>query len=64
MAEAAIPDLVPEHRWWMRPFRMGYCPACGMPWAASMWTMSAIGYPMHYAMVHLRIPVFRRLGDD
>lgn len=55
-----LPDPVPDRRWWIRLVRAGYCPACGTPWANSRWTMSIIGYPMHYAVAHLGIEPFRR----
>lgn len=61
MSDPALPDLVPHCRWcsW---FRM-QCPACEQTFPNGLWQMSIAGYPMHYAMVHLGIPVFRRLGD-
>lgn len=56
-----FPDLVP-HCKWCRWFRL-MCPDCGEFFPNSMWTYSVIGYPMHYAMVHLGINPFRRLGN-
>lgn len=55
-----LPGLVPHCkrcRWWRLK-----CPACDQTFTNGRWQMSAVGYPMHYAMAHLGIDPFRRHG--
>ena len=55
-----IPDLVTPSGWWAR-LRYKTCPECGDRFPNSRWQMSVVGYPMHYAMLHLGIDPFRKL---
>ena len=59
MDEPGIPDLV-KHCKWCSWWRMK-CPDCDATFTNGLWQMSIVGYPMHYAMIHLRIPIFRSL---
>ena len=58
-----IPDLVPHCRNWLCRWWRSKCPDCEQTFTNDMWQMSVIGYPLHYAMVHLGITPFRRLTD-
>jgi hypothetical protein len=49
---AAIPGM-------RRRFPFDYCPECDRRWLISRW--NATFYPMHYASVHLGIPIWRKL---